>query len=178
MPGSKVMAAAAVARTTRPAATPIDAKLGMPLKARPLMPISTQRPAKTTAWPAVPIASATASSGVARGQAVAMPGDDQQRVVDADAQAEHAAERGADGVGYSTTAASRPISPVPTPMPIPAINTGNPAAITDPNASTKMTSATPMPIVSATPFGPWIPSGTWPPTPTWRRCLAVARPPG
>ncbi len=50
----------------------------------------TVNPAKTTARPEVAIASSTAASGdPVRWSAVAVPGDDEERVVDADTDADH-----------------------------------------------------------------------------------------
>ena len=61
---------------------------------RPTMAMTTVVPANSTAWPAValavPAASATRHALV---QVLAVPGDDEQGVVDADAEADHHAER-------------------------------------------------------------------------------------
>ena len=57
------------------------------------MAMTTVPPAKTTAWPAVAMARAAASSTVMpSAQVLAVAGDDEQRVVDADAEADHRGE--------------------------------------------------------------------------------------
>ncbi len=61
--GSRVIAAVTVHTMTSAAATPMVAKLGMPLNARPVMPIRTQVPATTTERPAAALASAAATTG-------------------------------------------------------------------------------------------------------------------
>ena len=65
--------------------------------ARPTSAITTVMPANTTALPAVPVAWATDSRSVhAVAEVLLVAGEDEQRVVDADGQAEH---RGQDRGG-------------------------------------------------------------------------------
>ena len=64
-----------------------------PITSIPRKEITTVTPAKVTARPAVSIAMAVASSDrVAVVEVLAVPGDDEERVVDAHAEADHQAE--------------------------------------------------------------------------------------
>ena len=90
MAGSSVTDAA---MTTSTASTTVKANpfmAGCPISRMPSIEMTTVRPANSTARPAVAIAVRVARSGIlAVGQAAAEPRDDQQRVVDADADADH-----------------------------------------------------------------------------------------
>ena len=82
-----VMATTTAALTARP-----WMKL-MPITTMPRNEMTTVTPAKATARPAVSIAIDVASSGrVPVVEVLPVAGDDEQRVVDADAEADHAAE--------------------------------------------------------------------------------------
>ena len=69
-----------------------------------------------------------------------MPGDEQQRVVDADAEPDHGGDRrgGAADVGDR---ASRAMTAVATPSPAIATISGSPAATTEPSANTRISRA-------------------------------------
>ena len=61
------------------------------------MAITTVAPANTTAWPAVAFARPAASSTVMPScEVLAVAGDDEQRVVDADAETDHRGEHRRD----------------------------------------------------------------------------------
>ena len=86
--------------TTTEIAIPPAVMNGTPATARPRIAMTTVPPAKTTAWPAVATARPTDSStGHAASEVLAVPGDDEQGVVDADAEADHAAEHAAPSWG-------------------------------------------------------------------------------
>ena len=73
-------------------AIPAAVMNGMPATARPRIAITTVPPAKITAWPAVATARPTDSSTVMPcGEELAVAGDEEERVVDADAEPDHAA---------------------------------------------------------------------------------------
>ena len=113
--------------------------------------MTTVPPANTTAWPAVATARPTASGTVSPGsQVLAVPGDQEQRVVDAHAEADHGChDRRPDGdvddVGDQRQGARAdrraPNSP---------IAVGSPAAIRDPKATSRITSAATRPTTSPT----------------------------
>ena len=78
-------------RTTTEVATPAAVMNGTPASANPRMAMTTVPPAKITAWPAVATARPTDSSTLhASGQVLAMTGHQEQRVVDTDAEPDHA----------------------------------------------------------------------------------------
>ena len=90
MAGSRVSDAATVTST---ASTTVNANpfmAGWPISRMPSIETTTVIPANRTARPAVPIAVEVAPSGVLPGgEAAAVAGDDEQGVVDADAEADH-----------------------------------------------------------------------------------------
>ena len=100
-PGSRVRAAATVTATYRAAVNPSVVTYGMRIRARPHRAMHTVMAANSTAEPEVARASPAAVVGVhAGGQVLAVAADDEQRVVDAHAQADHGAQHGghaADG---------------------------------------------------------------------------------
>ena len=95
--GSRVRETSTATKTVAAAARPMVARNGMPTTASDRA-MSTVRPAKTTAEPAVPTATPTACerSSVVRTGAVA--GQDEQRVVDADRQTQHRGQDRGGGV--------------------------------------------------------------------------------
>ena len=91
--GSSVSAATTMIATTIAAPTPMYVTNGMPATARPRIAMTTVPPAITTDWPAVAIARPIAVfDGEPSVQAGAMARDDEQRVVDADAEPDHRRE--------------------------------------------------------------------------------------
>ena len=78
-------------------AQPIIVIIGMPETCRPAMATMTVTPANSTDRPAValarPIASGTGMPGL---EVLTVPGQDEQRVVDADTETEHHADDGGD----------------------------------------------------------------------------------
>ena len=90
MIGSTVSADTTTAPTPIAAAMPSLPISGMPITSRPAIATITTTPAATTDAPEVAAAFADASRGrVAGGDLLAVAADDQQRVVDARAEAEH-----------------------------------------------------------------------------------------
>ena len=92
--GSRVSATSTAMNTVPAAARPMLVRNGMPTTTSADRAMSTVRPAKTTAEPAVPTATPDgllAVVGVVQLGAVA--GQDEQRVVDADRQADHRGQR-------------------------------------------------------------------------------------
>ena len=119
----------------------------MPTTASPARAIITVAPAKTTALPAVPTARAADSSAVhPLGELLLVPDRDEQRVVDADGQADHQAERRGGGGQVDHRRTARRRRPTPTPTPISAVSSGRPAASSEPKviASTSSATSTPM----------------------------------
>ena len=93
--GTSVRLASTATAIAPAAAMPIWARNGVPVISRATSAIMTVEPAKTTALPAVPVASAIESSmrhPVPDLRAVAR--EDEERVVDADREAEHGRQRG------------------------------------------------------------------------------------
>ena len=76
---------------------PIVVSIGMPATCRPAIATTTVMPAKSTDSPAVALARPTASgTGMPVGEVLPVPGQDEQRVVDADAEPEHRGDDGGD----------------------------------------------------------------------------------
>ena len=93
--GSRVSAAQTATATPTAAATPITVRNGIWATASPQSAMITVVPANTTADPAVAEAWARDSSTpIPVGQLAAVPGDDEQAVVDADRQPDHQGQRG------------------------------------------------------------------------------------
>ena len=88
--GRTVTAPTATVATTIAEPTPIRPTNGIPVASRPAIATTTIAPAATTDVPAVRLATAAASGTlVARRELLAVAADDQQRVVDPRAEAEH-----------------------------------------------------------------------------------------
>ena len=104
--------------------------------------MTTVPPAKSTARPAVERATMVARPGwPSVGQALAVAGDDEECVVDADAEADHDHQSGPK-VGHGdevTECHPGPRSPMPTPTR--AVRIGRPMATTDPKARSMTTTA-------------------------------------
>ena len=81
-----------------------------------------------------------------------MPGEDEERVVDPDAEADHRCRAGAK-LGTSTRWATSDIAPTPTASPKTAMPIGRPMAISEPNATSRISAAA-SPISSPTPAAP------------------------
>ena len=92
--GSRTTHTIAQASTTSPAATPARPTNGMPVTSRPEIETSTMPAAVSAECPAVALArSSRLERAVAGAQLLLLAGGEQQRVVDAGAEPEHAAER-------------------------------------------------------------------------------------
>ncbi len=90
--GSSVMATRTATATVTAAATPISVRIGMPTTLSPVRAMTTVRPAKTTALPAVPTARPMASNGSRLGvtrELGAEAGQDEQGVVDGHREPDH-----------------------------------------------------------------------------------------
>ena len=92
-PGSSVIAAAIATATTSATATPIEVMAGSPARNRPRMAMTTVVPAKSTGLAGGGVRGAgRVLDAHAVVQVLAVAGDDEQRVVDADAEADHHAQ--------------------------------------------------------------------------------------
>ena len=92
--------ATTIISTITDVATPAAVMNGTPATASPRIAITTVPPAKITAWPAVATARPTDSvDRHATSEELAVAGDEEQRVVDADAEADHAAPSAAPSSG-------------------------------------------------------------------------------
>ena len=85
--------------------------------------------------------------GGARLEVLAVPGQDEQRVVDADTEAEHHADDGGD-LGNGDDSGEEPIVLMPISRPISATTIGRLMATSEPKATARTTMATRMPIFS------------------------------
>ena len=95
--GSNVIAAITETATTTADAKPMVVTVGMPATTRPQIAITTVVPANTTAMPDVPLAWPGRIGDRHPGRhLLAVTGDDEQRVVDADAEPDHRGDRGGD----------------------------------------------------------------------------------
>ena len=81
------------------------------------------------------------------GEVLPVPGEDEQRVVDADGEAEHRGQR-RRGLGQVDTpdSAVTPVTPMPTP--ISAVSSGRPAASSEPSVIARTTKPISMPALS------------------------------
>ena len=96
-------------------------------------------PAKTTERPAVAVARAAASRDVVAGAEVLdVPGDEQQRVVDADAEPDHRGDRRGRGADVGDAGEQREPAGADARGRRRATPIGSPAATTEPNARTRM----------------------------------------
>ena len=104
----------------------------------PSSEMTTVMPAKTTARPDV---SRLRTDRLARLQAVVQPlavaRDDEQRVVDADADADHRRDLRRE-LGHRQEGVTRPMRALPQPMPKSAVMIGRPIASTEPKAISRM----------------------------------------
>ena len=93
--GRRVVEASMVASTVADTATPTPPTHPMPTSRRPSIEITTVVPAKTTARPAESMAvEGRVPGGSPRVEALAVPGHDEERVVDPDAETHHQREQG------------------------------------------------------------------------------------
>ena len=138
------------------------------------MAITTVPPANTIDCPAVAAGSASRLlDRHAAGEVLSVTGDEEQGVVDADAQADHAGHlrrpaRDLDQVGDQRHRATPSVSPNS------AMPMGRPMAINDPNATSRMMAAATRPIISPRSVSPDSNAKNRSPlTSTWSGCTGV-----
>ena len=91
--GSRVIAVATANSTTIEVPSPMEARKPTPVSTRAAIARTTVPPAKKTAVPDEPMAADSACGvGLPGGAVLAVPGDDEQGVVDADAEPDHRAD--------------------------------------------------------------------------------------
>ena len=144
-----MIAASTATRTTSAAESPSAVTRGIPANSSEQSAITTVPPAKTTALPEVATERAIASLALdALVEALEVALDDEQRVVDSDAEADHRSERRRDrrDLGQVAEQADQRQSPVITVTSAVAI--GSDIATTVPNVNSRMITAIARPIAS------------------------------
>ena len=116
--GSRVTAATIVTATISAEPQPIIDIIGMPATCRPRIAMITVSPANSTDWPAVALARPIATGHRhARREVLAVPGQDEQGVVDPHTEPEHQADDAGDG-RHGEEPDRRPMALLPTTIPI------------------------------------------------------------